>query len=157
MVDGKVTEENSYERIMSKADKSSPLFNLLNEFGRKDSTPTRSNNNSQVNLTKTIDLDNSSISSENDDSGDVSSGLDEEIRRVATGSEPIRRASIESFREAIERKEDEENTKKTGFEETHEKGKVKNSIYLTYAKACGYKNVMILLVYLVIILMLDYI
>lgn len=155
MVDGKVTEENSYERIMSKADKSSPLFNLLNEFGRKDSTPTRSNNNSQVNLTKTIDLDNSSISSENDDSGDVSSGLDEEIRRVATGSEPIRRASIESFREAIERKEDEENTKKTGFEETHEKGKVKNSIYLTYAKACGYKNVMILLVCILIAMFLS--
>ncbi|TID19224.1 hypothetical protein CANINC_003794 [Pichia inconspicua] len=130
---GRIIEEGSYERIIAQK-KDSDLFRLINEFGRKD---------------KPTEEDSGNITSEPD-----SSPLERSETSSATLIDDLKKstfddskAEIEDFRTDIVNKEKREIS--AGRAEKHEQGKVGWDVYLTYAKACGGTNVLIMIGFMV--------
>lgn len=130
---GRVVEEGSYENIIAHQ-KDSELFKLINEFGRKD----KQSEGSSGDITpepNSLPLERSLNSS---------ATLIDELKKFEFDDS---KAEIEDFRTGILNKEKMEAS--AGRSEKHEQGKVGWNVYLTYAKACGEKNVLILIGFMV--------
>lgn len=120
MSDGRIVEEGTYESIQSE-DKSPMLRKILKDYGRKDNSASSEAETSSVALS-TASSSNVTI-------------LDD----IKTAKDDYKRAELEDFTTAVIKQEKVQN--EAGRSEKHEQGKVDWSVYITYFKACGIKNV----------------
>ncbi|KAH3665603.1 hypothetical protein OGAPHI_003791 [Ogataea philodendri] len=131
--EGRIVESGHFDDIV--ASQNSELYTVINDAGQKKK---------EEDITETV-VDKEAT----DDSRSESSELDEEIKKLA--NKELEKAVLEDFRTAVETKDEIV----TGREEKHEQGKVKSSIYRAYAKACGIKNVIILLAGIIVSMILS--
>ncbi|ODV84224.1 hypothetical protein CANARDRAFT_8901 [[Candida] arabinofermentans NRRL YB-2248] len=138
MSNGRIAEQGDYTSIVH-AKSGTQLSNLINEFGTSN-TNNNSKSTKSDDLVETV-LDKDSSETYSDDSSD----LDEEIKK--TSEKELKKAEAEDFESYIRLKEAQA---ETGREEKHEQGEVKTDIYLAYARACGFKSSVFLVVVIAI-------
>ena len=140
---GRVQEEGSYDVLMALKNKSS-LYKLLNEFGHAGKSGDTTPDNEESNSDKAEETIERVVTT--DSKGSFTLGeLDSEIKEAS--KHEVKKAQMEDFVESIKQKERIE--EETGRNETHEHGKVKWGVYLTYFKACGFRNVCILIAFII--------
>lgn len=131
MDNGRIIEESSYNSVMNGAHNKGKLHDLIMDFGKAD---------------KKVETEEQGESAEVMTVAEsVSSGVQEDIKKISEVDIP--KAELEDFEQAIDAKTKQDQT--AGRDEKHEQGKVDWSVYLTYAKACGVKNVAIFIVFII--------
>lgn len=139
MADGRIVEEGTYSDLLLSKKKTSLLYKLIKEYGRKDST--HSENKTEEQVSEPVSELSSAMAMSATPSTDV---LLDEVKDVKGD---FRKAELEDFRIDIQNQEKvQENA---GRSETHEQGKVDWNVYITYAKACGVGHVLLLIVFIV--------
>lgn len=139
---GRIIEESSYNSVMNDSSKGDKLHDLIMEFGKT--------NKKSENKEESPKLDTGLESAELTASAS-SVSVAEEIKLLA--SKEIPKAELEDFEMAIQEKTKIEQL--AGRDEKHEQGKVDWSVYFTYANACGIKNVVIFVVFIILSMTLS--
>ncbi|GMM31438.1 ATP-binding cassette glutathione S-conjugate transporter [Martiniozyma asiatica (nom. inval.)] len=125
---GRITEAGTYDNIMNNSVGKGHLNELIKEFGRNKKSDS------------TLKADSAAMSA----SQSVGSFC-EELSKVP--ADDLEKAELEDYIAEIETKE--KTQEEAGRDEKHEQGKVDWSVYLTYANACGLRNVLILIGFIV--------
>lgn len=143
MENGRVVEEGSYHDILN-SKKNSRLYKLIKEYGRKDDN----NNNNNINNDKEL-LSGSvpDISSSIDMSATPSTDVLIDELKNGKNDDDYKKAELEDF--TVDVLNQEKVQQEAGRDEKHEQGKVDWSVYFTYARACGVRNVVLMLVFIV--------
>lgn len=135
MSEGRIIEEGTYSDFTTKSG-DSPLYRLIKEHGRngtkKDSNNIESSSSSEVLPALGMSTTPSTVTLLDD---------------IGNSEEDFKKAEMEDFTTAVRNQEKIENN--AGRSEKHEQGKVDWNVYLTYAKACGYKHVLLMIALMV--------
>lgn len=146
MNEGRIIEEGNYRDIvLHKLD--SKLYKLIKEYGRKDDHEKQKSTEAQISDDKVTDQPtlNSAAPSTTDMTLDSSTvTLIDEIKKDKCD---YKKAELEDFSTDIQNQEKVQ--LEAGRSEKHEQGKVNWDVYITYAKACGIKHVLLLFVFII--------
>ncbi|QOU20165.1 hypothetical protein BRETT_004817 [Brettanomyces bruxellensis] len=140
---GRVQEEGSYTDLMAMENKSG-LYKLLKEFGHAGKSGDTTPENEESNSDKAAEAIEKVVTTDSKESFALGE-LDSEIKEAS--KHVVHKAEMEDFTNAVKQKEIIE--EQTGRNEKHEQGKVKWNVYLTYFKACGFRNVCILIAFII--------
>ena len=147
MVGGRIVEQGTYESI--KVDNKTPLLlKTVTEYGRKSNS--KDSSDSATTAVDEINEPKSSISMELSTEPSSSVTLMDDVKN-AKADYP--KAEMEDFKTDIINQENIQAN--AGRSEKHEQGSVSWDIYMTYAKACGFKNVIFLISLIVLAMVLS--